>query len=96
MRPWSTETAKEPHDLLKPRRPTRIESKLGPLYPVSAEALDLPIRKDLLPREQLAFDKWAASQRAAGVDVKRALQGRSADQVCRLIRDSSTGWPSRR
>ena len=40
--------------------------------PDPAEVLDLPIRKDLLPREQLASDKWVTDRRAsAGVDGKR-------------------------
>jgi hypothetical protein len=72
---------------LKPKRPTKIGSKLKPLDPVPAEALDLPIRKDLLPNEQIAFDQWVAERRAAGVDVKRALKGKSPDQVRRMIKN---------
>jgi hypothetical protein len=70
---------------IKPRRPVKIGSKLKPLDPVPAEALDLPIRKDLTPREQLAFDKWVAERRAAGVDVAKALKGKTPDQVRKMI-----------
>lgn len=71
---------------LKARRPTTIQSKLKPLDAIPPEALDVPIRKDLLPREQIAFDKWVAERRDAGVDVKKALAGKTPDQVRGMIR----------
>ncbi|WP_168787632.1 hypothetical protein [Paraburkholderia aromaticivorans] len=76
---------------LKGKSPAKVTSKLKPLDPLPAEALDLPIRKDLLPREQLAFDKWVADRRAAGVDVDKALKGKTPDQVRRMIK-SQLDW----
>lgn len=75
---------------LKPKSPGKIVSKLKPLEPVPPQA-DLPIRKDLLPHEQLAFDKWVAERRASGVDVDKALKGKTLDQVRRMLR-SQLEW----
>ena len=73
------------------KRPAQMTSKLKKIDPIPPEALDLPVRKDLLPREQLAFDKWVAERRAAGHDVNKALAGKSAADVRRMI-TKQLGW----
>ena len=71
---------------LKAKSPARMTSKLRPLDPIPPEASGFPIRSKLTPREQLAFDKWVEESGPIGRDVNKALAGKDAAAVGRMIR----------